>query len=145
MAEAPGDYTKAKSTHWLYNGDGLVSGIPSSEKQPLENRVWYTYPGQSDSSHAGPSASPSQVARVLGDGSTQLSQFEYNSIGKTTKATDPLGRVTSYVYDTNNIDLLTTYQRNPAGASIDPGGANADKIASYTYNALHEPLTATDT
>jgi RHS repeat-associated protein len=52
--------------------------------------------------------------------------------------------VTSYVYDTNNIDLLTVYQRNPAGQSVDPGGQLADIIATYTYNSFHEPLTATD-
>ena len=82
MAEAPGDYTKAKITHWLYSADGTISGIASSEKAALENRVWYTYAGQPDPYHVGPSANPSQVARVLGDGSTQLSQFEYNSIGQ---------------------------------------------------------------
>jgi YD repeat-containing protein len=38
---------------------------------------------------------------VLGDGSTQLNQFEYNTLGKATKTTDPVGRVMSYVYDTN--------------------------------------------
>jgi len=144
MADAPGDYTKARITHWLYNHDGSVSGIPSSEKSALENRVWRTYPGQSDPTQVGPNANPSQLARVLGDGNTQLSQFEYNPIGKTTKATDPAGRVTSFVYDANNVDLLTVYQRNPAGGSVDPSGAAADKVASYTYNSLHEPLTATD-
>src|SRR5262249_43797353 len=61
------------------------------------------------------------------------------------KATDPVGRISSYGYDTNNIDLLTVYQRNPAGASTDPYGFAADKIAGYTYNSLHEPLTSTDT
>jgi len=80
----------------------------------------------------------------LGDGSTQLSQFEYNAIGRRTKASDPVGRVTNSVYDTTNIDLLTVYQRNPSGSSFDPGGAHADKIAGCTYNGLHEPLTATD-
>ena len=110
----------------------------------LENRVWYPYAGQPDYQHLGSTANPAQVARVLGDGSTQLSQFEYNAIGHTTKATDPVGRVTSSVYDSNNIDLLTVYQRNPNGASVDPSGAPADKIASYTYNALHEPLTEID-
>src|SRR5437016_5804291 len=139
------DYTKARITRWAYNSDGSVSGIAASEKAPLENRVWYAYAGQSDTNHTGPSANPSQVARVLGDGTTQSSQYEYNTSGKVTKATDPIARVTSYVYDTNNIDLLTVYQRNPAGASTDPSGAAADKIGSYTYNSLHEPLTATDT
>ncbi len=139
------DYTKAGISHWAYNSDGTVSGITASEKAPLENRAWHAYGGQSDTNHTGPSANPSQVARVLGDGTTQSSQYEYNSSGKVTKATDPIARVTSYVYDTNNIDLLTVYHRNPAGASTDPSGAAADKIGSYTYNSLHEPLTATDT
>lgn len=144
MAVAPGDYTQAKITHWLYNADGSLSGIPSSEKAALENRVWFTYAGQPDATHVGPSANPTQVARVLGDGSTQLSQFEYNAIGRRTKASDPVGRVTNSVYDTTNIDLLTVYQRNSSGSSFDPGGAHADKIAGCTYNGLHEPLTATD-
>jgi RHS repeat-associated protein len=138
------DYTKARIIHWTYNPDGTVSGIAASEKAPLENRVWNAYAGQSDTNHTGPSANPSQVACILGDGSTQLSQYEYNSIGKTTKSTDPVGRVTSYVYDTNNIDLLTVYQRNPAGQSVDPDGQLADIVASHTYNSLHEPLTSTD-
>ena len=138
------DYTKARITHWAYNSDGSVSGTAASEKAPLENRVWYAYAGQSDTNHAGPSANPSKVARVLGDGTTQSSQYQYNTIGKVTKAIDPVGRVMSYAYDTNNIDLLTVYQKNPAGLSTDPSGAAADKIASYTYNSLHEPLTATD-
>ena len=138
------DYTKARITHWAKNSEGSESGIVASEKAPLENRVWYAYAGQSDTNHAGPSANPSQVARVLGDGTTQSSQYQYNSIGKVTKMTDPIGRVTSYAYGTNNIDLLAVYQKNPAGASIDPSGAAADKIAGYTYNSLHEPLTATD-
>lgn len=135
MLVAPGDYTKAKITHWLYSADGSVSGIASSEKQALENRVWYTYAGQSDYSHAGPSANPSQVARVLGDGSTQLSQYEYNSIGRATKTTDPIGRVMSYVYDPNNVDLLEIRQTT---------GANNELVRKFTYNTLHEPLTETD-
>ncbi|MBA3831736.1 MAG: RHS repeat protein [Chthoniobacterales bacterium] len=135
MVIAPGDYTKAKITHWLYSVDGSLSGIPSSEKSALENRVWYTYAGQPDYTHAGPSANPSQVARVLGDGSTQLSQFEYNPIGKTTKATDPVGRVTTSIYDTNSIDPLEIRQMI---------GTNNELLRKFTYNGLHEPLTDTD-
>lgn len=139
------DYTKAKITHWLLTPDGsATSGIAASEKMPLENRVWYSHLGQSDYFHAGPSAKPSQIARVLDDGSSQLWQHEYNSLGNATKATGPLGRVTSYTYATNEIDLLTVYQRRPGGASTDPSGAAADKLAGYTYNSAHQPLTATD-
>jgi len=135
MLVAPGDYTKAQVTHWLYNADGTVSGIASSKKQPLENRVWFTYLGQPDYLHAGPSANPSQVARVLADGSTQLSQYEYNGSGRTTKSTDPVGRVMAYVYDTNQIDLIETRQRT---------GTNNELLRRFTYNSLHEPLTETD-
>jgi RHS repeat-associated protein len=135
MSVAPGDYTQAKITHWLYNADGTLSDIISSEKQPLEKRVWHTYAGQPDYRHVGPTASPSQIARLLADGSTQLSQFEYNSIGKMTKVTDPVGRVMTYVYDTNNIDLLEVRQTR---------GANNQLLRKFTYNGLHEPLTDTD-
>jgi len=140
------DYSKAKITHWLLTPDGsATSGIAASEKMPLENRVWHSYLGQSDYFHAGPSGKPSQIARVLDDGATQLWQYEYNSLGNVTKVTDPLGRVTSNAYATNNIDLLTAYQRRPGGASTDPGGAAADKLAGYdTYTSAHKPLTTTD-
>ncbi len=147
MAEAAGDYTKARITHWLHSEDlNVAADIPESSKNPLENRVWNNYPGQTWPAGTENSTSnkPSKVARVLDDGTTQLYQYEYNTFGKTTKMTDPLGRVTTYVYDPNGIDLLTVYQRNPAGASLDLDGQNADKIAAYTYNAQHEPLTAAD-
>jgi RHS repeat-associated protein len=135
MLVAPGDYTKAVIKHWLYNADGSVSGIISSEKQPLENRVWRTYAGQPDYQHIGTTASPAQIARVLGNGSTQLSQFEYNSIGKTTRSTDPVGRVMSYIYDPNSIDLLEIRQTT---------GTNNELQRKFTYNTLHQPLTDTD-
>jgi RHS repeat-associated protein len=130
------DYTKAKIIHWAYKQDGTVSGIAASEKAALENRVWYTYVGQSDTNHTGPSANPSQVARILGDGSTQSSFYEYNTIGNMTKSTDPVGRVMTYVYDTtNDVDLLEIRQST--------SGAN-ELVRKFIYNALHEPLTDTD-
>ena len=147
MAEAPGVHTKARITHWLHTEDiNVASDVPESTKAPFENRVWNNYPGQTwpAGTENVTSFKPSKVARVMDDGSTQLFQYEFNSFGKTTKATDPVGRVTSSVYDPNGIDLLAVYQRNPSGASLDPEGQAADKLAAYTYNAQHEPLTATD-
>jgi YD repeat-containing protein len=129
------DYTKAEITHWALNADGSASGIAASEKAQLENRVWYTYTGQSDTNHIGWDGNPLRVARILGDGTTQLSQYEYNSLGNVTKKTDPVGRMMTYVYDTNNIDLLEVRQTT---------GANNELLRKYTYNALHEPLTDTD-
>lgn len=139
MLVAPGDYAKAKITHWLYNADGTVSDIISSEKQALENRVWYTYDGQPDYLHAGPSANPSSVARRLADNSTQLLQFEYNSLGKPTKTIDPVGRVMRYIYDNNQIDLLEIRQQT---------GSNNELLRKFTYDSLHQPphmpVTETD-
>jgi RHS repeat-associated protein len=145
MAQAAGDYTKARIWHWCH---GLIptirtasSSIVESEKMPLENRVWYNYPGQTSASDENgvTLASPSKAAVLLSaqyGGSTQLWQYSYNSIGKVTQVSDPLPsptpRTTTYAYDTNNIDLLSVHQ-------------GADLVASYSnYNSLHEPQTVTD-
>ncbi|HEX4662635.1 MAG TPA: hypothetical protein VH144_03400, partial [Candidatus Saccharimonadales bacterium] len=136
MAEAPGDYTKARLTHWLHtNYDwNVVSDVPESSKLPLENRVWNEYPGNAGL-QTGTSNKPSKIGRVLDDGATQLYKYEYNSFGNKTKVTDPAGRITAYVYDTSGIDLLEVRQQT--------GGIN-ELLARYTYNSQHEPLTATD-
>jgi RHS repeat-associated protein len=142
-----GDYTKAQITHWLHEIDwNVTSGVIESTKQPLENRVWYQYPGQSYAHQIGSASQPTKIGRVLDDGTTQLIQLEYNSAGKVIKATDPLGRETVYVYGTNNtpdptpstgtgLDLLEIKQKN---------GAGYDVLASFTYNSQHQPLTSTD-
>ncbi len=147
MASVPRNETTARVTHWLYNADGSVSGIPGSEKAPLENRVWYAYAGQSDYEHSGASAKPTETARVLGDETTSVRRHEYNDWGNVTRMTDPANRVTSYVYDTNQIDLLSVFQRNPAGASTDPDGQSADLILSQVFDPTypaHRPKETTD-
>src|SRR5205085_7868892 len=100
------DYTKARITHWTSGANGAPSGIPASEKAPLENRVWSAYAGQSDTNHTPASANPTRVARVLGDGSTQASLIEYNSLRNRTKTTNSVPRAPSYIYHSNNTDLL---------------------------------------
>ena len=147
FAAAPADYTKAQILHWLHTPDDTqTSGTLESEKKPLEHRVFYRYPGQPRAWTEGTHTLPTRVARTLDDGTTQLYQYEYNARGKTTKAIDPLGRETVYVYGTNNvpdpnptngegIDLLQVKRKN---------GGSYDLISSYTYNAQHQPLTITD-
>ena len=51
MLDAPGDYTKAKIFHFPHTRD-LTQKSPALEcvKEPLENRVWFNYPGQTSSS-----------------------------------------------------------------------------------------------
>ena len=140
MAEAPGDYSKARLYHWLHNADlASAEGCLESVKEPLENRVWFNYPGQDPSSAGatiyGSQNLPSAVARVMDDGSTQLYQFYRNSLGKITNAIDPANLNFSFVYATNQIDLLQVRQTL---------GTNNELDASFTYNSQHLPLTAVD-
>ena len=143
------DETKATlQTAWLTlpNDAHILSDVPHSEKEPLEGRVWYAYPGQLTPTYAGSDARPTTVARVLDDpdgggpqtAPTQAWRYEYNSYGQTTKATDPLGRETLYEYAANGLDLTQVKQKNAAS----PGGY--DVLATLTYNTRHLPLTLTD-
>ncbi len=145
-AQYGADYTKARLIHWMHTPDGTrTSGVKYSERAPLENRVWYAYPGSFNITE-GTSTSPTKVARVLDDGTSQMYQYQYNAIGKRIQAVDPLGRETDYVYGNNNtpdavpasgigMDLLQVKRKN---------GSNYDVLATYTYNPQHLPSTVTD-
>jgi RHS repeat-associated protein len=134
----PGQYDKAVITHWhhgtLYGLDRQL-GTKHSEKRPLEGRVWYGYSDPKPDGDGSQSGRPTAVARVLDDGSSQIYRYEYNSKGKTTRSTDPLGRTTLYVYAPNEIDLLEVRQVN---------GTSTELLASYSYNDKHQQLTSTD-
>ncbi len=135
-AQAYGDYTKAKVYHWLHTPDlSSTSGVLESVKEPLEGRVWYNYPGQSAVSIIGSSDQPIHVGRVLDDGATQLYTHEYNALGKITKMIDPIGRTFSYIYSTNEIDLLEIRQTR---------AGNNELLMQTSYNAQHLPLTVKD-
>jgi RHS repeat-associated protein len=145
MADGAGDYTKARIIHWLKSADGgKISGIKHSEKSSLENRVWHNYSTQSNQNRVGANGRPTRIVRVLDDGRSQASHFEYNALGNPTKFTDPKNRVTSYEYAGNGIDLIGVYQEQPGGESIDPFNMAADKITGYGSYYLHRPLSMTD-
>jgi hypothetical protein len=55
-----------------------------SLKYPLENRIWFEYPGQIGPYSGGTYDRPTAIGRVLDNGSTQLKQFAYNAFGKVT-------------------------------------------------------------
>jgi RHS repeat-associated protein len=140
------DYTKARRWHWLHTSpnSNQTSPILESIKAPLESRVWYNYPSQSDPRFEGSpgfntaGGAVTAAGRVLDDGTTQLFKATYNPTGRPLTVTDPLGRVTKFTYAVNNIDLLTKQQQT----STTPTYAT---LASYTsYNSQHEPLTMTD-
>ena len=133
---SPNDYRGARIYHWAHGVDyNTASGILESIKEPLEHRVWFNYEGQVNPTFVGTSDRPTRMARTLEDGTTQLSQFEYNSTGNTTKAVDPLGREFTLVYDTNEVDLIEIRQTR--------AGQN-ELLLSATYNSQHKLMTLTD-
>ncbi|MHA6844620.1 RHS repeat-associated core domain-containing protein [Ralstonia syzygii] len=136
-AQAAGDYTKARITHWLHDMDmsSATAGVIESTKEPLENRVWYNYVNQSWAAGTSNSELVQAAGRVLDDGSTQLIRYSYNAQGNITSKTDAAGRQTLYEYADDGIDVLRIKQVN---------GASTDLLAEYTYNGQHEPLTYRD-
>lgn len=133
------DYTKATDTHFLHQAgvSQTKSGVIESIKYPLENRIWYQYPGQTDSITTGNFGLPSAVGRVLDDGSTQITQNSYDTSGflKLTQTIDPVGRTTTYTY-ANQIDLTGIAQSTTDGIHT--------AIAQYVYNTHHRPIFYTD-
>jgi RHS repeat-associated protein len=139
-----GNYTMARIKHWthLATNTHLASEPVESIKYPLENRIWFNYPGQENSpfdlgtAASGTLDKPTNIGRVLDDGTTQLTQLKYNGAGNPVSIIDPLGRQTLFDYDpTNQIDLLTVRQKTAAGSST---------IGQFTYNSQHLPLSYTD-
>ena len=129
-------YNYAHVSHWAQEQRGL-SGTASSEKTPLEGRIWLNFQGQTSPDYIDPAGTnlPTLAARLLDDGSTQLHQKTYNLNGYVTQSIDPLGRETDSVYAANGQDLIQTTQKN---------GASNEQLFAATYNSIHLPLTATD-
>jgi RHS repeat-associated protein len=63
-----------------------------------------------------------------------VNQYQYDALGNVLSATDALGRITSYTYDSSS-DVASVTQ--PAVSAGTP-------TTSYTYNSFGEVLTATD-
>ncbi|HLH57089.1 MAG TPA: RHS repeat-associated core domain-containing protein [Verrucomicrobiae bacterium] len=146
FAEGPADFSKAKIYHWLHYTPipDDCAPILESEQESQEARVWYNYPGQStndgapyylDAAYTGASAKPSVVMRILDDGGMQTSLYSYNAFGNVTNSTDPVGRTFSFVYASNQVDLLEVRMTR--------NGKN-ELVSRTTYNAQHLPLTVTD-
>ncbi len=140
MKTAPGIYTQAKILHWLHGSsvideDGSVAPILESEKEPLENRVWYAYQGQTVSilTNEEMQGKAMYIGRVLDNDSTQLYQHGYNTLGRDTSFIDPAGRTFKYSYDSNKVDLLEVRQKR---------GSTNELLAKFTYNSQHLPLTS---
>jgi hypothetical protein len=133
------DYTKARDRHFGHvpPTTSVKSTSIESVKYPLENRIWFNYPGQVSSIDAGTYEQPIAKGRVLDDGTTQLGQFSYDTTGyyNLTQAIDPVGRTTSFAY-ANHVDLSAVSQTTAYGVQT--------TIAQFTYNKQHLPILYTD-
>jgi len=138
------NYSLGKVIHWLHSSDMVSnSRFKESEKEPLENRVWYNYAAQPSCISSavsstgvvtnGASNNPSAVGRVLDSGATQRQTFQYNTNGNLTQTTDPVGRQMTYTYAANGIDRLTT-SNTTSGTQL---------LETRTYDSSHLPLTIT--
>ena len=165
MAQHPGDYAYAVNYNWMIAMD-VSYGHPQSRpilhssKRPLENRVWYRYPGTSTSnSHAlGVDVTrPATVGRVLEGGASQVSTFTYTAKNKIASRTDPLGRQTTFTYATNGLDLMQVEQVRSGGTDVLSSLADytsrhlpqtitdgAGQDTTITYNSYGQPLTVTN-
>src|SRR5882672_10581209 len=147
MLLGAGDVTKATITHWLlytyqqyvpfFYSHAFSVSVPHSVKKPLENRVWYAYPDQDvNGLSVGSFSLPTKTARVLDDGTSQITQTTYTAQGQVASRTDPVGRQTSYTYAANGIDLVQTRQTT--------NGAN-DVLGTFAnYTGQYEPQSTTD-
>ena len=138
------NYSLGKVIHWLHSSDYTnASRVKESEKEPLENRVWYNYANQPSNIQFpvnsagvvtdGASNQPIAIGRVLDSGVTQIQSFSYNNKGNVIQIKDPINRQISYTYAPNNIDLLTT-ANTTSGTQL---------LETRTYNSQHLPLTIT--
>jgi len=133
-----GNPAAATIYHFLHAPDiSTESSVLESVKSPLENRVWFSYQGQPQGNVLGAQSisRPIAVGRVLDDGSSQTSYYQYNSAGNITNRTDPIGRSFTYVYATNNVDLVQVFMTSHS---------NSELQTAITYSPQHRPLTVTD-
>ncbi|MBI4752257.1 MAG: hypothetical protein HY774_27530 [Acidobacteria bacterium] len=149
---SPNYFLKAHVIHWARTQDNnlTTTSVIQHEKRSLENRVWYNYPGQSQSDVVGTMNKPTKIGQIVADNplgsanSTKLITCEYNEFGHLTKLIDPYkqgsnqGRRTTFTYASNNIDL-TQIKQGIEGVS------SSDEVQfDFTNNSLHQPLTITD-
>lgn len=144
--EAPNDYSKARLYHWLHDQNfAQISPYLESEKEPLQSRVWYGYPGQTTQVAVGSQTLPMVTGRVV-EGGSRLTFRTYNSVGRVTSEIDPLNRQTLYEYSADGVDLLSVKQQKKLPqAAINAGGkVNGDFDSDYGYTGTLNVATTTN-
>lgn len=143
--EAAGDYTKAHIYHFLHDTNlARVSRYLESEKPPLQSRTYYEYGGQVRPLFLGTGTIPLKTGQVI-EGGTRLYQQTVNDFGNITSVTDPLGRLTTYTYSADGVDLLAVRQgvdhaytaTNIGGSATVSFSADPGAPGSSPYQFVH--------
>jgi RHS repeat-associated protein len=141
-AKHAGDYTKAYAYHWLHSGlYSNSTGVLESYQAPLENRVYYNYPGMTEPEDATLADTatllfPSKIGRVADDGSLWLETREYNTAGNVTRFIDAAGRLTEIEYD-GAVGFI------PAGIRVLSVKVAGQEVTRYLYEDTSIPLLPT--
>jgi len=143
--EAPNDYNKAHIYHWLHDFNfSKMSHYLESEKEPLQSRIWYSYPGQTEGHIVGTQSTPAFIGRVI-EGGTQLTKHDITPLGKVGRETDPLGRTTTYNYSTDGIDLTSVvHGTDMSHIAINVGGGPVGIFASDQGGSGGNPYSFTN-
>ena len=141
------DLMIARLRHWNERPDEEQGNNLSMEREPSPDdagtitgkMTWYGYAGKPDFYVQGFSDNPSEVIKVLPDGTEQYTIYQLDQWGNRTNAISTYSvngtvytRTNSYVYTTNGIDLLI---------AIGPDGVTN---AAYGYNTNHQVLFMTN-
>lgn len=104
-------YKDARIYHYVHIDLSETGGFLESVKYPLENRIWYTYPNQPQTTFMGDLKRPSSIAKVIDSGLTQRYIMEYNAAGLLTRSIDPQSREFLLTYDpVNKLNITGVYQ-----------------------------------
>jgi RHS repeat-associated protein len=146
------DYRKASLQHWLLGGDGIsITGSVSSQREASPDaagqtegvRTWYDYAGKDPNNPQMEGSEPlvGCIARLLADGSSQYSEWDYTTIGLPLQRRESYSladgsvgvRTNVYQYGANAIDLLSV--TNSLGQYVNLGYNTKHQLSSAT-NAL---------
>jgi RHS repeat-associated protein len=151
-------FEKARIRHWLLDSFGNVKfdtlsheQLPSPDGGTTEGQLtFYDYKGKpsGNNDYPGTQILPSVVARVMPDGTTSYQYFERLTNGWPTLAADKWVtagtdnfRTNTYLYSTNNIDLLAW--TNALGIQVASNVFNARHQITTNYDALGQGTTNT--
>ena len=116
----------ANGTFLSYDGTAVASGSTIALTSFCQEPLSYS---------TGTTGSEQFAYSSMRNGTVQLKENTFNSIGHLTKSVDPAGRTFSYSYDTNKIDLLEARETQ---------GSDYYLLGHWEYNSQHEPVKYID-